>query len=119
MLIYRGAGIMTLLMPIVTVLLLMWLWPDPSVKKGDVSLMQFLLGVGIGAAINTVMGLIINRKIMMTVFDTTSFIFPCSGLPWLWWWFAALLVLSNIEYSWPSDMMVYPPHFRHRINPMK
>lgn len=64
MLIYRGAGIMTLLMPIVTVLLLMWLWPDPSVKKGDVSLMQFLLGVGvgIGAAINTVMGLILNRK---------------------------------------------------------
>jgi len=62
MLIYRGAGIMTLLMPIVTVLLLMWLWPDPSVKKGDVSSMQFLLGVGIGAAINTVMGLILNRK---------------------------------------------------------
>lgn len=62
MLIYRGAGIMTLLMPIVTVLLLMWLWPDPSVKKGDVSLMQFLLGVGIGAAINTVMGLILNKK---------------------------------------------------------
>ncbi|MEE8730099.1 MAG: hypothetical protein SOI28_12965 [Rahnella inusitata] len=62
MLIYRGAGIMTLLMPIVTVLLLMWLWPDPSVKKGDVSLMQFLLGVGIGAAINTVMGLILNIK---------------------------------------------------------
>ncbi|MFS7198625.1 hypothetical protein AB6866_20635 [Rahnella inusitata] len=62
MLIYRGAGIMTLLMPIVTVLLLMWLWPDPSVKKGDVSLMQFLLGLGIGAAINTIMGLIINRK---------------------------------------------------------
>lgn len=62
MLIYRGAGIMTLLMPIVTVLLLIWLWPDPSVKKGDVSLMQFLLGVGIGAAINTVMGLILNRK---------------------------------------------------------
>ncbi|MFS7305126.1 hypothetical protein [Rahnella inusitata] len=62
MLIYRGAGIMTLLMPIVTVLLIMWLWPDPSVKKGDVSLMQFLLGVGIGAAINTVMGLILNRK---------------------------------------------------------
>lgn len=62
MLIYRGAGIMTLLMPIVTVLLLMWLWPDPSVKKGDVSLMQFLLGVGIGAAINTIMGLILNRK---------------------------------------------------------
>lgn len=62
MLIYRGAVIMTLLMPIVTVLLLMWLWPDPSVKKGDVSLMQFLLGVGIGAAINTIMGLILNRK---------------------------------------------------------
>ena len=62
MLIYRGAGIMTLLMPIVTVLLLMWLWPDPSVKKGDVSLMQFLLGVGIGAAINTSMGLLLNRK---------------------------------------------------------
>ena len=62
MLIYRGAGIMTLLLPIVTVLLLMWLWPDPGVKKGDVSLMQFLLGVGIGAAINTAMGLILNRK---------------------------------------------------------
>ena len=37
--IYRGAGIMTLLLPMVTVLLLMWLWPDPGVKKGDVSLM--------------------------------------------------------------------------------
>ncbi len=62
MLIYRGAGIMTLLMPCVIVLLLMWFWPASSVKPGDVSLMQFLLGVGIGSAINVATGLILNKK---------------------------------------------------------
>ncbi|MGC6389173.1 hypothetical protein ACMV8I_16150 [Ewingella sp. S1.OA.A_B6] len=62
MMIYRGAGFMTLLTPMIIVLLLMWLLPDPHVKYGDTSFMQFLLGVGIGSAINTVIGLILNRK---------------------------------------------------------
>ncbi|WP_224794365.1 hypothetical protein [Pseudomonas fluorescens] len=45
------------------VLLLMWLWPDPSVKPGDTSLMQFLMGTGIGSAINVVPGFVLNRQV--------------------------------------------------------
>ena len=60
--IYRGAGWFTLFTPVVTVLLLMWLWPDPSVKPGNVSLMQFLIGAGIGSAINVVLGFVLNRQ---------------------------------------------------------
>lgn len=63
MLIYRGAGIMTLLTPVLMVLLLMWLFPDPAVKQGNTSLTQFLMGVGIGSAINTALGLFLNRRI--------------------------------------------------------
>ncbi|TCV96767.1 hypothetical protein [Biostraticola tofi] len=62
MMIYRGAGFLTLLTPIMVILLLMWLWPDANIKQGNTSLMQFLLGAGIGAAINTVLGLVLNRK---------------------------------------------------------
>lgn len=62
MLIYRGAGFMTLFTPIVTVLLLMWLFPDPSVRQGNISLVQFLMGTGIGSVMNTVIGFYLNRK---------------------------------------------------------
>ncbi|WP_034912099.1 membrane protein [Erwinia sp. 9145] len=61
--IYRGAGIMTLLTPVCMVLLIMWLFPDPTVKAGNTSLAQFLIGVGVGSAINTVVGLLLNRRI--------------------------------------------------------
>jgi hypothetical protein len=61
MLIYRGAGFLTLLTPIATLLLLMWLWPDPSVAKGNTSLTQLLLGFGSGAALNVVLGVLLNR----------------------------------------------------------
>ncbi len=60
--IYRGAGWFTLFTPVAMVLLLMWLWPDPSVKPGNVSLMQFLIGVCIGSAINVVLGFVLNRQ---------------------------------------------------------
>jgi hypothetical protein len=63
MMIYRGAGWMTLLTPIVMVLLLMWLLMDPSVKPGNISLMHFLMGVGIGSAINVVLGFVLNRQV--------------------------------------------------------
>jgi hypothetical protein len=61
--IYRGAGWMTLLTPLAMVLLLTCLWPDPSVKPGNTSLMQFLLAVGIGSAINVVLGFVLNREL--------------------------------------------------------
>lgn len=62
MLIYRGAGFLTLFTPLVLIMLSMWLWPDPSVKYGDTSLTQFLWGAGIGSVINMVLGFILNRK---------------------------------------------------------
>ncbi|MFB3304579.1 hypothetical protein Q7C20_15075 [Pseudomonas sp. AMR01] len=61
--IYRGAGWLTLFTPVAMVLLLMWLWPDPSVKSGDTSLMQFLMGTGMGSAINVVLGFVLNRQV--------------------------------------------------------
>ena len=63
MIIYRGAGFLTLLTPIVAVLVLLWLHPDPSVAKGNTSLTQVLTGFGIGAALNTVLGLVLNRGV--------------------------------------------------------
>ncbi|VVP77221.1 hypothetical protein PS907_03124 [Pseudomonas fluorescens] len=60
--IYRGAGWLTLFTPVAMVLLLMWLWPDPSVKPGNTSLMQVLIGFGVGSAINTVLGFVLNRQ---------------------------------------------------------
>ena len=59
--IYRGAGWLTLFTPVAMVLLLMGLWPDPSVKPGNVSLMQFLIGAGVGSAINVVLSFVLNR----------------------------------------------------------
>ncbi|AZE96448.1 hypothetical protein C4J96_4363 [Pseudomonas orientalis] len=61
--IYRGAGWLTLFTPVAMVLLLMWLWPDPSVKPGNTSLMQVLMGFGMGSAINVVLGFMLNRKV--------------------------------------------------------
>ena len=61
--IYRGAGWLTLFTPVAMVLLLMWLWPDPSVKPGNTSLMQVLIGFGAGSAINTVLGFVLNRQL--------------------------------------------------------
>lgn len=54
---------MTLLTPIAMVLLLTWLLMDPSVKSSDLSLMQMLLAVGIGSAINVVVGCVLNREL--------------------------------------------------------
>ena len=45
------------------VLLMIWLWPDPSVKPGNTSLTQLLIGVGIGSAINVVLGFVLNREL--------------------------------------------------------
>ncbi|MBV4452548.1 MULTISPECIES: hypothetical protein [Pseudomonas] len=61
--IYRGAGWFTLFTPIAMLLLVMWLWPDPSVKPGDTSLTQLLIGFGIGSAINVVLGFVLNRQV--------------------------------------------------------
>lgn len=60
--IYRGAGLMTLLTPIAMILLLTWLSMDPGVKRGDITLMQFLMGAGIGSVINVVLGFVLNRQ---------------------------------------------------------
>jgi hypothetical protein len=58
--IYRSAGWMTLLTPLAMVLLLTWLLMDPSAKSSDLSLMQFLLAVGIGSAINVVLDFVLK-----------------------------------------------------------
>lgn len=63
MMIYRGAGWLTLFTPLATLLLMMWLWPDSSVKPGNTSLMQLLMGLGIGSAINVVLGFVLNREL--------------------------------------------------------
>jgi len=63
MIIYRGAGFFTLLTPIVAMLLLIALQQDPTVAKGNMTLQQFLLGCGTGAAINTVLGFVLNRGV--------------------------------------------------------
>ena len=59
--IYRGAGFLTLLTPIVSVLLLTYFFHDPSAGQGNTTLQQFLLGCGAGAAVNVVIGLALNR----------------------------------------------------------
>jgi hypothetical protein len=63
MMIYRGAGWMTLFTPLAMLMLMMWLWPDSSVKPGNTSLMQLLMGLGIGSAINVVLGFVLNREL--------------------------------------------------------
>ncbi|MEN5260482.1 hypothetical protein ABE526_03555 [[Pseudomonas] hibiscicola] len=62
MLIYRGAGLLILLTPIAAVLLILILFPDPVVGRGNTSLGQVLLAFGLGSAINTVLGFVLNRK---------------------------------------------------------
>ncbi|MEN1996258.1 MULTISPECIES: hypothetical protein [Stenotrophomonas] len=61
MVIYRGAGFLTLLTPIAALLLLMWLWPDPSVDHGNTSLRQLLFGFATGAFINVLLGTFLNH----------------------------------------------------------
>ncbi|MEN5028649.1 hypothetical protein [Pseudomonas sp. Ps21-P2] len=63
MMIYRGAGWMTLFTPLAMLMLMMWIWPDSSVKPGNTSLMQLLMGLGIGSAINVVLGFVLNREL--------------------------------------------------------
>lgn len=60
--IYRGAGIMTLLTPIIVLLCLTALWPGAATASGDVSLKSFLYGTIIGSVLNTVAGFIVNRE---------------------------------------------------------
>ncbi|MDT3486923.1 hypothetical protein [Stenotrophomonas maltophilia] len=62
MLIHRGAGLLTLLTPIAAVLLILVLFPDPAVGRGNTSLDQVLLAFGLGSAINAVLGFVLNRK---------------------------------------------------------
>ncbi|MFP3847606.1 hypothetical protein [Pseudomonas sp. W5-01] len=42
---------------------MMWLWPATTVKPGNTSLMQFLLAVGVGPAINVVLSFALNREL--------------------------------------------------------
>jgi len=58
--IYRGWGIMTLVTPIAAILLLAYFFPHEG-PKGNIPLSQVLLGAGIGAAVNVVLGLWLNR----------------------------------------------------------
>ncbi|KAF1015595.1 MAG: hypothetical protein GAK31_01070 [Stenotrophomonas maltophilia] len=58
---YRGAGLLTLLSPIAGILLLMLLFPDPAVAHGNTSLRQVLLGAALGSAVNVALGLWLNR----------------------------------------------------------
>lgn len=61
MIIYRGAGFITLLTPLVVVLLFAYLQRDPVTHRGDTTLSAFLLGIAIGAAINIAIGFALNR----------------------------------------------------------
>ena len=54
--IYRGWGIMTLVTPIAGILLLAYFFPHDG-AKGNIPLQQVLLGGGIGAAVNMLLGL--------------------------------------------------------------
>jgi hypothetical protein len=87
--IYRGAGWMTLLTPLAMLLLLTWLWPDPSVKPGNTSLMQFLLAVGIGSAINVVLGFVLKMLVRGVRGKNIRFLLSglrrkyCTGLEYL------------------------------------
>jgi len=66
MLIYRGAGLLILLTPIAAVLLILILFPDPVVGRGNTSLGQVLLAFGLGSAINTVLGFCAQSKAACT-----------------------------------------------------
>ncbi len=54
--IYRGWGFMTLVTPIAAILLLAYFFPHDG-PKGNVPLQQVLLGAGIGATVNVLLGL--------------------------------------------------------------
>ena len=58
--IYRGWGFMTLVTPIAGILLLAYFIPHDG-AKGNIPLQQVLLGGGIGAAVNVLLGLWLNR----------------------------------------------------------
>ncbi|MBA0283052.1 hypothetical protein D7Y44_18910 [Stenotrophomonas maltophilia] len=58
--IHRGWGFMTLVTPIAAILLLAYFSP-PDGPKGNIPLQQVLLGGGLGAAVNAVLGLWLNR----------------------------------------------------------
>ncbi len=87
MLIYRGAGLLTLLTPIAAVLLILILFPDPAVGRGNTSLSQVLLAFGLGSAINTVLGFVLNRKprALGSMLRITSSSCRCNGLHWRLW----------------------------------
>ncbi|HGM5044664.1 TPA: hypothetical protein ACKPZV_001872 [Stenotrophomonas maltophilia] len=59
--IYRGWGILTLVTPIAAILLLAYFFPHDG-PKGNVPLQQVLLGAGIGATVNVLLGLWLNRS---------------------------------------------------------
>ncbi len=87
MLIYRGAGLLTLLTPIAAVLLILILFPDPAVGRGNTSLSQVLLAFGLGSAINTVLGScsIESRVHLGSMLRITSSSCRCNGLRWRLW----------------------------------
>ncbi len=58
--IYRGWGFITLVTPIAAILLLAYFFPHEG-SKGNTPLPQVLLGAGIGAAVNVLLGLWFNR----------------------------------------------------------
>lgn len=58
--IHRGWGLMTLVTPIAVILLLAYFYPHDG-PKGNIPLQQVLLGAGIGATVNVLLGLWLNR----------------------------------------------------------
>ena len=78
--IYRGWGIMTLVTPIAAILLLAYFFPHDG-PKGNTPLSQVLLGAGLGAAVNVVLGLWLNRAPRQKgrPRPTISSSYPCSG----------------------------------------
>lgn len=58
--IYRGWGFLTLVTPIAAILLLAYCFPHEG-PKGNIPLAQVLLGAGLGAALNVLLGLWFNR----------------------------------------------------------
>ncbi|AWH33627.1 hypothetical protein [Stenotrophomonas sp. SAU14A_NAIMI4_8] len=58
--IYRGWGVVTLVTPIAAILLLAYFFPQEG-PKGNIPLQQVLLGAGLGAALNVLLGLWLNR----------------------------------------------------------
>ena len=58
--IYRGWGILTLITPIAAILLLAYFFPHAG-PKVNTPLSQVLLGASIGAAVNVLLGLWLNR----------------------------------------------------------